>query len=543
MSGEPAQTPAVDPILRAFAARDAADEPWPEPLDLFGDPVLTGEPVLRPEHLPEAISGFVFDTAARMGADPAAVALAALVSLSAVADDAFTIQPKRHDDTWTESPRLWGGIVGPPSILKSPVIAACTRPLDHLEAEARERHAEDMRRFKADHAAWKKDGGEPAAEPRQPRVPRFLAESSTIEAIAELLRDDPDARFSTPAGKVLVRQDELSEWVANLDRYRAGGRGGGDRGSYLRAFNGGRFVVDRVGRGSFAIPNWSLCLLGGIQPDPLRRIATESADDGLLARFLLVVPARQERGEDRPPNRAAADRYSALFPALAALHPRAPRAGEDRRPLAFHADAHAQRERINDLVAAVSALPDTSPRTAGALGKWPGIFARLALLYQLIETADRRVRGDDVSPMSPVIPVTLATQVAELMANVLLPHLMKAEAAISASPQTGHAAWIAGLILARGFTRIAARDITRAYRPLRAPEQRRELHDVMGGLEIAGWVRPEPSANPASPPTAWAVNPLVFLHFAARARQEREARVKAQAEASALIRSKIMGRS
>ena len=41
-----------------------------------------------------------------------------------------------------------------------------------------------------------------------------------------------------------------SEWLANMDRYRAGGRGGSDRGAYLRLYNGTRFVVDRVGRGT-----------------------------------------------------------------------------------------------------------------------------------------------------------------------------------------------------------------------------------------------------------------------------------------------------
>lgn len=539
MSSKPEQAPGVEATLQAFATRDAAGEPWSEPVDLFGDPLLAGEPELKPDHLPEPVRDFTFDTAARMGVDPAAVALAVLVALSAVADDAFTIQPKRHDHTWTENPRLWGLIVGGPSMLKSPIIAACTRPIDRLEAETRDRHIEDLRRFKAEHAAWKKDGGEPGAEPRQPRVVRFLAEGTTIEALAELLRDDPEARFSTPAGKVLIRQDELSEWIGNLDRYRAGGRGGGDRGAYLRAYNGGRYTVDRIGRGSFAIPNWSVCLIGGLQPDPLRRIAAESTDDGLLQRFLLVVPAQQDRGEDRPPNRFATDRYAQLFPALAAMHPPAARPGEDRRPLALHTDAHMHREHINDLVAAVSKLPDTSPRIASALGKWPGTFARLALLYHLIEEADRRARGDDLSPMSPVVPSTTAARVAALLQDVLLPHLLRAEAAISTSPQTGHAAWIAGYVLSRGFTRIAARDITRAYRPLRAPEQRRELLEVMNGLEIAGWVRAELPANPATPPTAWAVNPLVFRKFAARARQERDARAKAQAEMSALIRSKI----
>ena len=75
-----------------------------------------------------------------MGVDPVSVAMACLAACASVATDDWRLQPKRHDYTWTESPRLWVAIVGDPSILKTPVIAAATRPIDKLDAEARERH-------------------------------------------------------------------------------------------------------------------------------------------------------------------------------------------------------------------------------------------------------------------------------------------------------------------------------------------------------------------------------------------------------------------
>jgi hypothetical protein len=43
---------------------------------------------------------------------------------------------------------------------------------------------------------------------------------------------------------------------------------------------------------------------------------------------------------------------------------------------------------ILDLAEAVAALPDTSSRMKSALGKWPGLFARMTLLFQLIDHAD-----------------------------------------------------------------------------------------------------------------------------------------------------------
>ena len=258
-------------------------------------------PELREEHLPAALYPFVADMAVRMGVDPASVALASLVSIASVVNDAWQLQPKQRDDDWTEAPRLWGAIVGDPSILKSPVIRACTKPLDVLDAEARQRHASDMRQYEKDMAAWKKAGSEPDQEPRAPLLDRYIVEGTTMEALSEVLRSDGDAKQRAPAAKVLVRQDEMAEWIAGFDRYRAGGRGGADRGAYLRLYNGGRFTFDRIGRGSFAIPNWSACVLGGIQPEPIQRIAREAADDGLLQRFMYCVADRQSDGEDRRP--------------------------------------------------------------------------------------------------------------------------------------------------------------------------------------------------------------------------------------------------
>lgn len=103
---------------------------------------------------------------------------------------------------------------------------------------------------------------------------------------------------------------------------------------------------------------------------------------------------------------------------------------------------------------------------------------------------------------------------------------------------TGHARWIAGFILAQGRSRLALRDIVNAYAPLRAPEHRRELLEVMESLVTVGWVLPEPQSNPIRPPAAWKINPMVHSVFAARAEREREKRREAQREMAELMRQK-----
>jgi len=188
-----------------------ADGTWPEPIDFLADAEMTGAPELRPEHLPPAIAAFVADTAARMGVDPATVALAALVTLSSVAHETWRLQPKQNDDTWREGARIWGAIVGDPSILKTPVIQAATRPIDNIDMLARGRHELAMVAHRAEMAALKADNAPSGSGPPPPRLDRYLVENSTVEALTEVLRDDPEAKQRVPMGKVLIRQDEMSE--------------------------------------------------------------------------------------------------------------------------------------------------------------------------------------------------------------------------------------------------------------------------------------------------------------------------------------------
>jgi hypothetical protein len=514
--------------------RRSAGDPdfvWPTPHDFLTDP-NSEAPELRHHHIPEAINDFVFDIAARMGVDPSSVALSCIVAAASVASDDWQVQPKRRDYSWVESPRLWGALLGPPSIMKTPVIAACTKPIDKLDAAARNRHAEDMRTYKQQMKAAKADKSGGTPEPIHPKLDRYLIENTTTEALSEILRGDDDARQRAPARKVLCRHDEMSEFFANLDRYNAGGKGGGDRGAYLRLWNGGRYSVDRIGRGSLSAPNWSATFLGGMQPGPIQKIAKSTAEDGLLQRFLYVVPGPQAPGLDRKPATSASDRYNALFPVLVAMQPPKTPDGKHTQVVVLHADAHQHREAVETRAEVLSMLPDTSPQLLAALGKWPGQFARLALTFHLIEIADARATNT-TAPYPMVIQEQTARRAAAFMLDITLPHLLRAHRMMFSTTQTGHAEWIAGYILAERYERITSRDVVRAYGPLRPPEAKDELAAVMTSLVTLGWLEPETPANPVKPVHAWAVNPAVHVRFADRAEHEQERREKARAALAA----------
>jgi hypothetical protein len=514
------------------------DQPWPEPVDFLANENHTA-PTLRADHIPAALWPFVTDTAARMGADPAAVALASLVSCAAVICDDWALQPKRFDTTWTECARLWGAIVGEPSILKTPVLSAATKPIDKLEADARERHKTAMRQWREDEAQAKVNKTVP---PPQPRMDRYMVEGSTPEALSEVLRDDDEARMHAPAKKILSRHDEMSEFFGGLDRYKAGGKGGSERGAYLRLYNGGRYTIDRVGRGSFAVPNWSACFLGGVQPGPIQRIARDAAEDGLLQRFIYCVPGAQRQGIDREPDHVALARYSALFPALVAMKPSRVTASGNNQQVVFHADAHQHREAIDNLARVLGAMPDTTARLQASLGKWPGLFARLCLTFHLIDIADRRARGEPTPPLHIIAEAT-ARQVADYMREIILPHMMRADSIMFATDQTGHARWIAGFILAQQSERITTRDIVASYRALRAPEARRELETVMASLVAVSWLDPVEPTSPTKGVTTWRVNPAVHVQYAQRAAGEAARRAQVRKQLETVFAAAKAGRS
>jgi Protein of unknown function (DUF3987) len=505
--------------------QDDDPDSWPEPVDILAD-TANSAPILTADHVPAALWSYIRDNAHRMGVATSSVALAAIVACASAISDDWHIQPKQRDTEWIEQARLWGAIVGPPSVLKSPVIAAATAPVVALNMAGHAAWVTAMTDYKIAYKAWKAAvrNDDTLVQPEAPRKARYLVESVTIEALQEVLRDDPEGKQYAPLGKVLARQDELSEFLANMDKYSQSG--GSDRGAWLRAYNGGPFVVDRIGRGSFVTKSWSSCLLGGIQPQPIQAIAGKADNDGMIQRFMFDVPAASGGGVDRTPDYAARDLYRDLFPALAALRPARTGNAYDRYEVVdLHVTAHPVREDINALAMAMAAMPDASPRLQSAFGKWPGLFARLCLTFHLIEIAAARAQGD-LGPPPQAISLTTARTVQAYMRGILAPMLLRADALMFSTKMASHADWIAGYILAHKLDRITARQIAKHYHPLRAPEERRTLDETMESLDRVGWVMAEPPSNPSKPPTAWLVNPRVHLAFKLRAEAERRRRAE-----------------
>jgi hypothetical protein len=347
-----------------------------------------------PETLPDDIRDFVLDVSQRQQCPPDFVAVAALCSLGGVVGRKASVRPKQHDD-WIVYANLWGALIGPPSAMKSPALKEALKPLGAIEANEKEEyekaltiHAAEIALQEIEKTAAKeeakrlsKQGKREAALSRlitpelitEPSRKRIVVNDATVEKLGELLNENPN-------GLLLVR-DELSGWLAKLsqEQYQA------DRAFYLECFDGdGRYIYDRIGRGTVDIQSCTLSVIGGIQPSkiaPIVRSAVKGAvDDGLIQRLQLVVwPDVSSRWTwtDRAPNAAAKDKYTQVFNRLNGL-------GGDHN---FKFEPQAQGlfiEWMTELQRQARA-GDMHPALQSHLLKMPKTVAALALLFALID--------------------------------------------------------------------------------------------------------------------------------------------------------------
>ena len=458
-----------------------------EPVDLWGqfDP-----PALPLRLLPEVIEQFSLEEGNLMGADPAGLAMAALVVCAAALPDHTQLQVKKHDPFWLEAARLWIGLIGNPSTKKTPIIQRASKPLKRIDAEL-------WREYAAACECYDELSKEERKQVERPKQTRLRIEDTTIEAAQEVLKDSPNG--------VLCIQDELAGWFGAMDKYA--GRGASkDRGFWLQSFHGGPYALNRIARGSAMIENLSVSLLGGIQPDPIRKIAEDTVDDGLLQRLLPIVLRRGVAGRDAP-NSQAARRYDDLITQLhERKHPGA--------PLQFDDAALAIREELERKHLDLMAYEVIDRKLAAHIGKYDGLFARLCLLWHCIEGTSELI-----------VTVQTAQRVADFMRQFLLPHATAFYAGmLRLSDDHDRLTKVAGYILAKGLTRITNRDVQHGNRAMRGLE-RQEIENVFAQLGALGWLLPALGSR-WSAPLHWQVNPEVHRRFAERAEREAIQRTK-----------------
>lgn len=340
--------------------------------------------------LPSTIREAVSDIAERLSCPVDYVATSLLVGAGAIVGNRIGILPKQYDDTWKVYPALWGGIVGPPGSMKTPVQQVTMKPLHHIEEQdgiayaaavatyqlAKKQYEKDLAAFKAGKVTMV------PVEPVQPKKPRLIVNDTTYQALGEILAANPRG--------VLVHGDELSGLLQSLDT--AGQEAA--RGFYLSGWGGtGSYTFDRIGRGSIRLKHFALSVFGGFQPDKIKhyvRMAQSgsSQNDGLLQRFqLLVWPDLSDDFVlvDRAPNRSALDAMNATMLGLRDGGKGGHSTQHGSRLLRFDAEAQASFNQWYVLNEQLQRKDGLVPSEQSHFAKYRSMVPALALLFHLLE--------------------------------------------------------------------------------------------------------------------------------------------------------------
>jgi putative DNA primase/helicase len=309
----PPSSPAANPPFGSFDSsrgKGFLEIEWPEPA-----PLPDALPPVAPfdmAFLPEAIGPWVLDISDRMQCPPDYVGIPATVAMGSLIGRRVGVRPQAKTD-WIEVGNLWGCIVGRPGMLKSPAMREALKPLNRIEAKAREANDEvrsdyearlDLYKIQKEEAqkqARKSKSTDPAClrlnQPEEPAARRYIVNDATYEALGVILAGNPNG--------TLAFRDELISLLKTLDKEENAAA----RGFFLTAWNGtDGYSFDRIMRGKTHIDAACLSLLGSTQPGRLaeymaRAAAGGAGDDGMIQRFSLLV------WPDQSPEWKDADRY------------------------------------------------------------------------------------------------------------------------------------------------------------------------------------------------------------------------------------------
>ena len=462
--------------------------------------------------LPARVEKFVRANARALGADSGGLAGASLAALAAAIPDSVKLQVQARGRKWLIAARIWLALVGDPSTKKTPII-------DAVLAALRAKDVDRRRTYAALKAFWdaqsKKEKAEALAAGRGPPPHnRLIIGDTTAEAAGEILMTSPNG--------VLGFYDELSGWFGQMERYGQSGQGLSERSFWLQARNGGSHSVDRITRGAVYIPNLSITILGGIQPEPMRKVAGASSDDGLIQRLTPIMLRPAELTDDDVDTEEADKDFADLIDTLLDLTPSV---------LRFDAGAQAIRRELEiEHHEHVRSWEPINKKMSSAFGKQDGYFAELCLIWHCAENA-----GQD--PLPEVVTEDTARRAAEFMRTFLRPHLVAFYTGLlDLSDEHDRLKAIAGYILAHKPKTLNSREVQKAVRSMRKLGAR-EVTSIMEQLEAFGWLFRHPPPRHGALPV-WKINPAVHAHFAERAKEEatRRARDRATIAKSAAAR-------
>ncbi len=466
--------------------------------------------------LPARVEAFVRANAKAIGGDPAGLAGASIAAMAAAIPDTIKLQVQAKGKKWLIAARIWIALLGGPSTKKTPIIKAALAAMEIRDWARRQHYTSRKALWEAQSKQAKADALARGVQP--PPHNRLMIGDATPEAAADILATSPNG--------VLAYHDELSGFFGQMERY---GKNGADRPFWLQARDGGIFSIDRKSSGSTYISHLSVTLVGGIQPEPMRKVAEGTADDGLIQRLTPIILRAAELTDDNEDTSAADQGFTDLIDALLALTPGA-------QPLRFDDGAQKiRREMEIEHHERTQQWENIQKKIASAFGKQDGVFAELCVIWHAAENANQ-------SPLPDIVTEDTARRVATFMREFLRPHMIAFyRGALDLSDKHDELKMIAGYILTHKPETMNSREVQKSVWSMRRLGAR-EVASFMEQLEAFGWLFRHPPPRMGALPV-WKVNPAIHVHFAEQAKVEAERRAAARATIAKDVAARKMEQS
>lgn len=399
-----------------------AAEEWPEPLPI--DTTLRKIKRLPVELIPTVFRPWLLDVQKRMGCPLEYLAVAAITSAAAAIGTSCTIQPKEKD-TWSVVPNIWSLIAGPVSTNKSAAMETGMQGLQILDNANLDEYATataeyEKKQFAHDQkmSAFKERGRNAARnrpnylnsagetpedvadnlpdKPEAPTLKRFIVNDSTVPALMKTLSENERG--------VIVYQDELYNLFKTWDTE---GRQS-DRPFFLQAHNGNQsWAADRVTTNSPRVKSLCISILGGMQPDTIKRYLVEAGEDlndGMIQRFQAAVFLDKQDIENDPeekdeiPDFEALENARLVYDQLTKINwlDYGAREPKDRHAKIFFKFSKDAQKLFDEWNAQRKAKMkrEENPIMEQHLGKFKSFMPSLALIFHLIDISLNRNPGD-----------------------------------------------------------------------------------------------------------------------------------------------------
>lgn len=339
--------------------------------------------------LPKSIARLCRESAQAKNIEPVYVGINALAAVASMIGSAYKIELKSD---WREPAIMWTCLVADSGSGKSPGLDSAIEPLRTLQIEADHEYdnnetlyAAEKELYDLDYDDWKRSRKKqpnllPPAQPSVPMPETLLVDDATLEAIAEVLENNPFG--------ILVVKDELAGWLRSFDCYRTGGSGK-DLPAWLSIHGGRMLRINRkTGKKVIRADNPAVSVCGGVQPPILQRIISENEDffdSGLTARILFAMPPdKPSYWTEVETSDEAMTEYENIFRTLKCWR-KVDGAPTPENPFIVRLSPEAKDLFVRFYNSNVDERTDLNSEMKAMWAKFAGYAARLALVIHLVE--------------------------------------------------------------------------------------------------------------------------------------------------------------